>query len=84
MMERYAGEDRGIQLMEIEDNVQMCTKKELYEYLIKIAKQPKRHVLTDVLLETLSIIAYKQPITRLDRENSRRVLCPCGQQAGGV
>ena len=54
MTERYEQEDRGIQLIEIENNVQLCTKKELYEYLIKIAKQPKRHVLTDVLLETLS------------------------------
>ena len=40
MMERYEQGDRGIQLIEIEDNVQMCTKKELYEYLIKIARQP--------------------------------------------
>ena len=63
MIMRYEQEDRGIQIIEIEDAVQLCTKKELYEYLIKIAKQPKRHVLTDVLLETLSIIAYKQPIT---------------------
>lgn len=53
----------------------MCTKKELYEYLIKIARQPKRHVLTDVLLETLSIIAYKQPITRLEIEKIRGVSC---------
>lgn len=75
MMERYECEDRGVQLIEIEDSVQMCTKKELYEYLIKIAKQPKRHVLTDVLLETLSIIAYKQPITRLEIEKIRGVSC---------
>lgn len=75
MAERYAGEDRGIQLIEIEDAVQLCTKKELYEYLIRIAKQPKRHVLTDVLLETLSIIAYKQPITRLEIEKIRGVSC---------
>ena len=47
----------------------------MYEYLIKIAKQPKRHVLTDVLLETLSIIAYKQPITRLEVEKIRGVSC---------
>ncbi len=75
MMERYEQEDRGIQLIEIENSVQLCTKKELYEYLIKIAKQPKRHVLTDVLLETLSIIAYKQPITRLEIEKIRGVSC---------
>ena len=38
-------------------------KKEMYEYLIRVAKQPKRYALTDVLLETLSIVAYKQPVT---------------------
>ncbi len=75
MMEGYQKEDRGIQIMEIDGAVQMCTKKELYEYLIKVAKQPKRHVLTDVLLETLSIIAYKQPITRLEIEKIRGVSC---------
>ena len=75
MAERYEKEDRGIRIMEIEDAVQMCTKKEMYEYLIKIAKQPKRHVLTDVLLETLSIIAYKQPITKLEIEKIRGVSC---------
>ena len=75
MMKRYQGENRGIEIMEIEDAVQMCTKKEIYEYLIKIAKQHKRHVLTDVLLETLSIIAYKQPITKLEIEKIRGVSC---------
>ena len=51
----------------------MCTKKELYEYLIRVAKQPKRYVLTDVMLETLSIVAYKQPVTRLEIEKIRGV-----------
>ena len=52
---------------------QMCTKKETYEYLIRVAKQPKKYVLTDVLLETLSIIAYKQPVTKLEVEKIRGV-----------
>ena len=43
---------------------QMCTKPQMYEYLIRIAKQPKKRVLTDVLLETLSIIAYKDVYKR--------------------
>ena len=51
----------------------MCTKKETYEYLIRVAKQPKKYVLTDVLLETLSIIAYKQPVTKLEVEKIRGV-----------
>lgn len=66
---------RGVTIMELEGAYQMCTKTEMYEYLIKIAKQPKRHVLTDVLLETLSIIAYKQPITRIEIEKIRGVSC---------
>lgn len=75
MMERYRAEDRGIQIMELDDSFQLCTKSELYEYLIRIAKQPKKLVLTDVVLETLSIIAYKQPITRLEIEKIRGVKC---------
>lgn len=73
MMMRYEEEDRGIRIIELENAFQLCTKQEMYEYLIRIAKQPKRHVLTDVLLETLSIIAYKQPVTRLEIEKIRGV-----------
>ena len=63
MMDRYDQEDRGVRIIELEDAFQMCTK----------AKQPKRYVLTDVLLETLSIIAYKQPVTKLEIEKIRGV-----------
>ena len=75
MASEYQKQDRGIGLTTLEDAVQMCTKSELYEYLIKIAKTPKKFVLTDTLLETLSIIAYKQPITRLEIEKVRGVSC---------
>ena len=75
MMQNYSAEDKGIGLTMLEDAVQMCTKGELYEYLIKIAKAPKKFVLTDTLLETLSIIAYKQPVTRLEIERVRGVSC---------
>lgn len=73
MMDRYEVEERGIHIIELEDSYQMCTKKDAYEYLIRIAKQPKKYVLTDVLLETLSIVAYKQPVTRLEVEKIRGV-----------
>ena len=66
-------EDRGIRIIELEDSFQLCTKKEMYEYLIRVAKQPKRYALTDVLLETLSIVAYKQPVTKLEIEKIRGV-----------
>lgn len=75
MMDRYEKEDRGIKILELDNSFQMCTKKEMYEYLIKIAKQPKKHILSEVLLETLSIIAYKQPITKLEIEKIRGVKC---------
>ena len=71
----YDKKDKGITLMELEDSFQMCTKSEMYEYLIKIAKTPRKYVLTDTLLETLSIIAYKQPITRAEIERVRGVSC---------
>lgn len=73
MMDRYKEEERGVCIIELDNSFQMCTKKEYYEYLIRIAKQPKRYVLTDVLLETLSIVAYKQPVTRLEIEKIRGV-----------
>lgn len=75
MMKHYEDPSIGIQIIELDGAYQMCTKSEMYEYLIRIAKQPKKHVLTDVLLETLSIIAYKQPITRVEIEKIRGVSC---------
>ena len=73
LIEDYANAERGITIMELDGSYQMCTKPEMYEYLIRIAKQPKRRVLTDVLLETLSIIAYKQPVTKIEIEKIRGV-----------
>lgn len=75
MQEKYEKEDRGISIMELEDSVQLCTKAEMYEYLIKIAKAPRKFVLTDTVLETLSIVAYKQPVTRVEIERIRGVSC---------
>lgn len=72
---KYEQENRGMTITELDGAYQMCTRPELYEYLIKIAKQPKRHALTDVLLETLSIIAYKQPITKAEIAKIRGVSC---------
>lgn len=73
LQDDMAKEDRGIKIVELENAYQMCTKPETYEALIKVAKQPKRQVLTDVLMETLSIIAYKQPVTKSEIERIRGV-----------
>lgn len=75
MMDRYQQEDRGIQIIELEQSYQMCSKKEYYECLIRLAMHPKKPTLTDVMLETLSIIAYKQPVTKAELEKIRGVKC---------
>ena len=75
MAARYDQEDRGIALTQFDDAVQLCTKAEMYEHLIKIAKHPRKMTLTDTVLETLSIIAYKQPVTRVEIERVRGVSC---------
>ena len=75
MMDKYQKEERGIRIIELDHAYQLCSKPEMYEYLIRIAKQPKKYVLTDVMLETLSIIAYRQPITKLEIEKIRGVSC---------
>jgi len=75
MMDQYKDSSRGITIIELEDAFQMCTKDEMYEYLIKVKNAPKNYVLTDTLLETLSIVAYKQPVTRLEIEKIRGVSC---------
>lgn len=69
----YATKERGIQIVTLEDRVQLRTKDDYYEDLIKIATAPKRNVLTDSVLETLAIVAYKQPVTRIDIEKIRGV-----------
>ena len=75
MKEEYQTENRGIELIELDNSVQLCTKNDMYEYLVKIAKTPRQYVLSDTVLETLSIIAYKQPVTKLDIERIRGVSC---------
>lgn len=73
MMRDYAQENRGIHITALEDGYQLCTKKEQYPALMRIARTPRKITLTDVLMETLSIIAYKQPVTKLEIERIRGV-----------
>lgn len=73
LKEKYSSSESGIELLELDSAVQLCTKKDMFGYLIKIAKTPRKAVLTDALLETLSIIAYKQPVTKGEIEKIRGV-----------
>ena len=51
----------------------MCTDPSFYDMLIRLELQPRKPTLTDVLLETLSVIAYKQPVTKAEIERIRGV-----------
>lgn len=73
--EKYKRDDSGVMLLRINDSIQLCTKTELYDYLVKVAHAKKSFSLSDSALETLSIIAYKQPVTRLQIEHIRGVSC---------
>lgn len=73
LSESYESEDRGIRIQRLEDHYQLLTKTEYYDYLIKIAKRPVKPNLTETVLEVLSIIAYKQPVTKGEIERIRGV-----------
>ncbi|MBQ1189603.1 MAG: SMC-Scp complex subunit ScpB [Lachnospiraceae bacterium] len=73
LRERYDEEDRGMQILRLENSYQMSTRTKFYSNLIKVAATPKKQVLTDVVMETLAIIAYKQPVTKADIEKIRGV-----------
>ena len=73
MQEEYKKEDSGIELISIENSYQLCTKKELYEYIYPILDKRSKPNLSNAALETLSIIAYNPKITRAEIEAIRGV-----------
>lgn len=73
--EKYDRPTSGITLLRLDGAWQLCTKRQYYAELIDIAKTPKKPQLTDTVLETLSIIAYKQPVTKAQIEQIRGVSC---------
>ena len=75
LREEYENNDRGIRLIELDGSFQMCSSPQMYKYINALTHQPKKYVLTDVMLETLAIIAYRQPITRSEIEKIRGVNC---------
>ena len=62
-----------MQIVRLDDSYQMCSRVDYYEHLIRVAATPKKQVLSDVVMETLAIIAYKQPVTKADIEKIRGV-----------
>lgn len=73
LMDKYEIEKRGIAILRVEDSYQMCTRDKYYEYIKKLFQAPVRHTLSQPMLETLAIIAYKQPVTKSAIEEIRGV-----------
>ncbi|MDE6357324.1 MAG: SMC-Scp complex subunit ScpB [Eubacteriales bacterium] len=73
LINKYNLENRGIKILQIEDSFQMCTNPEFFSYIKGLYSIPQKKTLSQTLLETLAIIAYKQPITKAQIENIRGV-----------
>lgn len=73
MQDDYKANNRGIEIIQVEDGYQLATKKELYEYIYPILDKRTKPNLSTAALETLSIIAYNPRITRAEIEAIRGV-----------
>lgn len=73
MQEEYKNENRGIEIIKIENSYQLCTKKELYEYIYPVLDKRTKPNLSNAALETLAIVAYNPKITRAEIEAIRGV-----------
>ncbi|WP_026894076.1 SMC-Scp complex subunit ScpB [Clostridiisalibacter paucivorans] len=75
MIDEFNYNRRGVQIIQIEDKYQLATRSEHYEFIKKLCAPKSNKNLSNAALETLAIIAYKQPITRVDIEGIRGVKC---------
>lgn len=73
MQEEYKQQSRGIEIIKIEENYQLCTKKELHDYIYPILDKRNKPNLSNAALETLAIIAYNPKISRAEIEAIRGV-----------
>lgn len=73
LQQEYLASDRGLQVMEVARGFQLATKPEVAPIVEKLFKEENRYTLSQAALETLAIIAYRQPVTRVDMEAIRGV-----------
>jgi len=73
MKTEYEEQNRGIEIIKVDNGYQMCTKKEYYEYIYPIFDNRAKPSLSPAAMETLSIIAYNPKITRAEIEQIRGV-----------
>ena len=72
---KYSSDNYGIELVNYGKNYKFVTKNNIYPYVQKLLHNEKVVSLSNAALETLAIIAYKQPITRIEIEELRGVGC---------
>lgn len=75
VLQKKYNEDSGIQIITFKDKIQFCTNPEFADEISIVLNPIKERALTKTALETVAIIAYQQPITRLEIENIRGVGC---------
>ena len=73
LKEEYKEEGRGLEIINVEDAYQLCTKKDNYEYIYPVFDKRSKPNLSTAALETLAIIAYNPRITRAEIETIRGV-----------
>jgi segregation and condensation protein B len=66
-------QSRNLQITEVADGYQLCTRKEYSDWVRKFLKLDKTFRLSQASLDTLSIVAYKQPLTRAEIDDIRGV-----------
>lgn len=71
--QEYSSADRGTKIIEVAGGFQMCTKPQLRSHVERLFEKRRRSRLSGPALETLAIVAYKQPITRGEIEVIRGV-----------
>ena len=73
LMFKYEVQERGIRLLNINNQYQLVTKPENSDYVQKLLKTNIRQALSQAALETLAIVSYRQPVTRIDIDEIRGV-----------
>lgn len=74
-LEQLYAHDRGVQLMRYENRLQLSTRPDYMEFIQRVLQPVRKRTLTQAALETLAVVAYRQPVTRMEIEQIRGVQC---------
>ena len=75
LRDEYGDSKRGIEIVKVDDSYELATKKNFYDVLASAVSLDNKYNFTEAMLETLAIIAYRQPVTRAQVEEIRGVSC---------